>query len=358
MAARLEGILRADELNVELAIIELTDIIPGLNSSGDRRGDGQREVFNNLTREELDRFVVSKRLGSPEHYRYYFAFVRPAGALTDEEVEAFISLCEHAPNEAIARFFDLTAKVRPQGGTMAEVLTDRLVGMSDSLPEVAIPAIFASFARTMDELALSSQPGDFGQHRAWNKAERGIKVLLKRVTGEVRTMSIRTLFEEGHSIAWLSSVLRGEIFSHGLFGERRTPENQWLLTTDELREVLATMFKRYREIQAGDLMRAPDLLTILFAWHQGGGADEVRNWVEAQTRTDAGLLQFLSRTRGWAAGSEGVYHPLKRRELEHFLDFDRALQRLAAIADNPNSTESERKHASELIEAAEQDKRW
>ena len=316
---------------------------------------GDRDELLRSLFSELASLVAARRLGSPQHYRYYFAFSEPAGALSDDQVQAFIATAERSPADAVQMFIDFSRNVRPQGGTLAEVVIDRVIAWSDRIPDAAIPGILASFAQTMDSNEFSAT-GDFGERPAWGAAARAVKVLFARMqTIPVRRTSLRTLFTEGQALGWLTQLFRNEIFSHGLYGDRPEPEERRLLTSAEFEEVRSSMLKRYSETPPAELMRVPDLLSLLYAWLQGGGADEPKQWVKAQTQTDPGLLAFLSRTRSWAA-ARSVYYPLKRRNLENFLDFDKAVQRLKAISSNAEAAEADRQLASELLIAVEQDK--
>jgi len=297
MVERLEKILKDENLDVDRAIFELQEILPGLVEA--TPGQDHMNIFQSLTTPDLEKFVSFRRLGSPHHYRYYYAFAQPSGALPDEKVQAFVEAAAHSPQEAIQMFASLSEVVRPQGGTAAEVLVDRLEAMSEGVPEAAIPGILATFADTMDLPAFSKPQRDFGRHPVWDAATRATKRLLKRTTGETRAASVCRLFEEGTSLGWLTNLLRGEIFSHGHYGDRATGEDRWLLTASEFTSVLSTMLRRYRETQAAELMRVPDFLSLLYAWKQGSGTDEVRAWVATHTATDKELFEFLS---GGSAG--------------------------------------------------------
>ena len=301
----------------------------------------------------MKRFVEASRLGSPDHYRYYFAFSHPAGSVPDEEIQAFATLAERHPDQAVQRFAALAQEQRPQGGTKAEALTDRLATLADRISERTIPGIFASFAFTMDEIAANTRPGDFGEHSAWLRATRAVYSLLPRTTGEIRAESLQALFQHGQSTGWLTAILRGEIFAHGLYGDRQQPEEKWLLTREEFDSVLAMMLQRYRATPANQLMGVPHFLSVLYAWRQAGYGDEVKEWVQAQTATDTGLLDFLASVRSWSGSSTfGVQYPLKRRDLEPFLNFDEAITRLRALSTNKDITEADRHRAQVLSDAA------
>ncbi len=207
--AKLKAMLIAEGLDIDRAWIDLGEILPGISGSPNQEAP---TVFRNLGGAENNRFIVGRRLGSPHHYRYYFAFSEPSGAMRDERVAAFINTASSNPNDAIAMFALLAEETRPQGGTMAEVLVDRIVASAERIPEAAVPGILASFASKMDQIALATPAGDFGEHRVWILAARAAALLLHRTTGETRMRSLQALFTEGRSLGWLTKILRHEIF--------------------------------------------------------------------------------------------------------------------------------------------------
>ena len=353
MAERLDKIFDAENVDVHMALIELAEILPGIAHRG---AESHKRIFSDIDENNLAPFVNAKRLGSPQHYRYYFAFSQPAGTLLDEQVEAFISSAEKSADDAIAILKGLSRETRPQGGNLAEVLIDRLNAQADRIPVGAMPGIIASLADIMDtdELAAS---GDFGERFAWRSATRLVKALLRRMTDDERRESVHSLFNKGRALGWLTTIIRDETFAHGLYGDNRKPESDWVLNESEFDQVLNIVLNRYRDAPPDDLMRVPELLSLLYAWLQGGRADEVRQWVEKQTATDAGLLAFLPRVRTWMNVNGVQYYPLKRRDLENFLDFDRATRRLQAIAANDEGPPTQRALAQELLAAVTQGER-
>jgi hypothetical protein len=78
--------------------------------------------------------------------------------------------------------------------------------------------------------------------------------------------------------------------------------------------------------------------------------DEPRQWVQAQTETNEGLLTFPSSVRGWRATGTTVYYPLNRHDLQNFLDCDAAMERVQTIATD-DASEANRKLAAELLSA-------
>ncbi|OBQ70146.1 hypothetical protein A8146_28500 [Mesorhizobium loti] len=95
------------------------------------------------------------------------------------------------------------------------------------------------------------------------------------------------------------------------------------------------------------------MLSLLFGWAQAGDFEEVREWVQANTLDDRKFLSFLYHARGWVSSSNrGVYYPLKKNELDYFLDFESAVQRLYSIASDGKTSPADLDQARTLIEAA------
>ncbi len=351
LAQRLNDILTGENTSLDAAFIELGTILPGLEHEH-HSGELHTQLFSNIDSNSLAPFVSGKRLGSPDHYRYYFAFAQPAGALTDQQAEVFVGRAISSPDDASSMLLTLSREARPQGGTLADVLIDRLNAWDNKLPIEAIPGIVQVLAQTMDNDGLAV-PGDFAERFAWRGATRLLKTILRRAAINVREAAVRSLFKEGRALGWLTSVIREEIFAHGLYGDQPKPQSDWLLNADEFRSALNMILDRYRNMPPEELMRVPDFLSLLYAWHQSGNANEVKGWVEKQISTDPGLLAFLSKTRSWMNVNGVQFYPLKRRDLGNFLDFDRAVRRLEVIALDSDASPSQRTVAKELLAAAE-----
>jgi hypothetical protein len=350
MAQRMQQLLQLEDLEVIRAIMDLQEILPGLLPP--EQGQTQIRVYQDLNKLALEPLVAARRLGSPQHYRYYFAFSQPSGTVSDVEVTQFIETAARSPEDALLLFTTMSRVARPQGGNAAEVLMDRLAAIADKIPATAIGGIVRAFAQTMDAPEFSHTVRDFGVRLTWHVANRIVELLLPRTSDDQRKAVLRQLFAEGGAIGWLTHILRGEIFAHGHHGDRPTPPERWLLTTDEFNEALATMLRRYREMPPAALSQVPNFLSLLYAWKQGSGTDEARDWVTAFTATDQGLLTFLSSARSWTASTaRGVYYPLKREEVQPFIDVDAAIARVNAIIQRATATTDEKNRARELLNA-------
>jgi len=356
MGRRLDDILTQEGVDLDRARFDLRQLLPGISPQlGFGADRDARRVYNNLRREAYHELIVERRLGSPEHYRLYFAFAQPSGALGDDQVAAFIELAQRDVDAVVRMFADLAGRNRPQGGVMAEVLVERLLAAIDQVPATAVPGIFASLAATLDAAALSTRDGAFGQHRAWGSAERAVELLLRKVPDEQRAECIRRIFDDGRSLGWITSILRSEIFAHGHYGDRTEPPENRLLNAVEFEQARTTMLRRFAVTPPADLMNVPNLVSLLYGWKQASGNDDARTWVEANTRADDGLLAFLARARGWLSSSDdGIQYPLNRRDLSNFLDYDAAVRRVRAIAEDIQAAPERRQTAQELLLAFQQ----
>lgn len=357
MGRRLSELLAAEGADVERTRFDMGLMLPGINrgfAAQDARAD---HVYRDLRCENFAEFIVQRRLASPEHYRYYFAFALPGGSLRDDEVRAFIALAEHDVPAAIGRFAELAAQPRPQGGVMAEILIDRLTAAYQQVPANSVAGIFASLSATLDHVALSSRDGDFGQPHIWEAAERLVIKLLAAVDPARRDDCLQQLFSTGAAIGWQTSLLRTEILTHGHYGDRSEPEEQRLLTPAEFERIRLIMLGRYTSMPPQELRKAPNLIRLLYGWEQAAGNDDAKNWVQANTQSDDDLLAMLARARGLKSGSYGIQYPLTRREIGHFLDYDAARQRVRDIADHPDANANHRRLAAELLVAFAQSER-
>jgi hypothetical protein len=345
-ARELKGHLTDGHIDDPRSMWRFQEFVPGV-----RPGKDDKDTLFN--REDHDRTAsseMSRRLASPQHSRYYFAFSKSAGALDDLELYSVISSAEHGANLEDV-FVALMKEVRPQGGTKFDVLIDRLNRLDEaSLPEAVGPRIMNALADCMDG---ASDRGQWGVRWTWQSAERLFKKLASQLLKEDRWGVMRDVFALGRSIGWLTvELVGGEMSARGRLGGQTKAEEERFLSDEDLNEAIALLRARFRSTDRDRLVNTPDLLSLMYAWREFGDEDEVSKWVREQESTDQRFLAFLSACRGWMA-SDRVYHPLYRRALTTFLDFDKALERLRRISEDPDKTDDEKGMAKELLKAAE-----
>src|SRR6185437_9867109 len=86
-AARLQEILSTYYWSPALARMAISEFLPGLRTFDPTNKDSA--VFEFSSFDELRQFEKSRRLGSPSHWRMYFAFDTPSYAIDDAEIANF-----------------------------------------------------------------------------------------------------------------------------------------------------------------------------------------------------------------------------------------------------------------------------
>ena len=99
-----------------------------------------------------------------------------------------------------------------------------------------------------------------------------------------------------------------------------------------------------------NIIKAPSLLSFIFGWLQVGDETGVKAWVSEQIAADGRMLDFLNKCRSWLASGK-VMHPIKRKDMANFMDFDAAEKRIRSIDADPKAADEERNLARQLLDA-------
>jgi hypothetical protein len=213
-------------------------ILPGVGSFV--LEGSNRKVFD-FQRDELAKFERAKRLGSPSHWRQYFALDMPSYAIKDEEVSAFRRASKDDSVEAASFLMKLVERPHERPGHFVDLLLDRLSDAPrDSFSSEEISGIISVFAYTMDEIAEKSNEFTYsGRSEIWQKSTYLLHL--------DDPSHFNRVVASGNSINWLSYVVRDQGFAHGLpAGNREYPEHQWLARAqlDEAVHIIMARFQR------------------------------------------------------------------------------------------------------------------
>lgn len=352
----LYSLLEEEGRDKDDTVYHLMELLPGIERDYNHNAEGENwKFFSSEGDQELHRLVRDKRIGSPEHFRFYFALSKPKGAIGDGRFETFLKLSESSPDQAKDKLLELATVKRNQGGVVAESLLDRLSLGIEILEQKQLPGLLSTLANSMDDLARKTGAGDWGRYWVWGTAERIYEASIGRIDQKQRTELLKSMFGTGNSIGWLSTLLRTELFSHGVTGDRAKREEERVLQSDELSLVIDVLTTRYASLTMEELGRYPGAANALYAWLQSGeaGEAEVRQWVSAQTKSDEGLLSFLESIRSWRATNDQVSYPLYVSTIAQFINAEDAENRLHVIADAGGDNNA---HASELLAALSKDR--
>lgn len=276
-------------------------------------------VFSLLDIDELRSLDACKRLASPNHYRYYFSFSAPSGTVSDTELDQFLNACEAEPKEALVRFRRMIEIERPQGGRLAEVLMDRILGARTSIQASQIQGLFWILGEALDELVPFAKT-DYGRPEILQGNRRGIFGLIAQIEeADLRSDMLQALFSDGKSMAWLTGIIREATFEHRAKEQRSVPQGDRLLSVEEFELIKGQFLKRLVKAVPSDLLQVPHFLSLMFAWHQMGDEEGAIGWISRQTEGESGFLDVLERMTSWSESSSvGVQYKLRPETLEIF----------------------------------------
>lgn len=333
----------------------LKEYLPGIGT--DVRKNKIKEIVLNrdISSEALTQLESECRLASPSHYRLYFAFAQPSGILHEVALSEIIGSA-NSGTPPIDEFRRLLIAKRAQGGTMYEVLLDRLKRYDFStLSASSLEAIAHALVETIDDgLRSEPEPGFYGIKSVGRDAKDILAAILSNTSGKMRKDFIENLFHKGKSIGWLmADVIGDESFNHGLIGDRQNPDRQ-IFSADELRIITNILHTRAAGKDRNSIQHVPNPLSFFYRWQQTGGTQQLKAWMSKFSQSDAGFIKLMELLRGYAVSSSiGPYRPLNKRDLDNFSDAGAAEARISIIAKS-SKNEDLKKAAIGLLTAISQ----
>ncbi|MWD26877.1 NTPase KAP [Aquicoccus sp. SCR17] len=350
----LKELLPSEEIGASRSIWALNQFIPGIRANE----DASERVFSEVSLKEAGDAIELKRLGSPLHYRYYFALTGPKSVMSDDDFNQLLEFARSDLPSLRVRLDHYARDLRQSGRTWFEHILDRL---DDSfvakLDEETVAGIVLGMSDTMDSvIATDNKPRPFAfsvKSTAVRVAERCL-VRLRNLNQETFEKVSKEIAAHGSALNWLvGSFLREQMWSHGRVGDHRSQPGQLVYTDDFLDVLLEIMRERLSSTEVHDkIAEMPDVSTFLFGWRDISGEAEVRYWVAKNSATDEGFLVILNHLRGWAM-SDRVYYPLHKSSIEAFFDFDSAVSRLEALRESAHG-----ERVRELESAIEQSRHF
>lgn len=327
-------------------------VLPGVDFDFEGQGDQQKMLLGLYGREDVDLAIRQKRLGSPQHFRYYFALAMPQDAMHDTEYLTFLESAQRAPEAAQAQFLRMATTITSPGRVAAQALLDRLKGNGlDEVSSAAIPGILEALASSMDAAALKTGPGDWGRYWVWEDAETILKSVWLKVSEQERAALILRMFGDGMSLGWLTKIFRRETYAHGVYGHKPKPESERLLSVQEYEAAAKALLCRYRNLTPLQLRQLPYTSDPFYAWLQfePQAKEEVLAKVQELSCNDEDFLALLQGMRGWLATNGVVSFPLRESSLSEFMEFDSVRERLEKLS--LHTIDSVARQARGLLEA-------
>jgi Cdc6-like AAA superfamily ATPase len=336
-AQKLREILQRDGWEIAYDTAMMRFFLPGVEGYC---ADKNPAVFH-ITGRELGDFECEMRLGSPSHWRLYFAFDKPSYAIGDDVLAEF-RLAAKAND--LARGVELSRKLlersHQQPGFFFGVALDRFFDMRDRLTSAERKGMANILGNVMDEVPTMITPQS-GISDPWRRAE---KLLFPEAADE-----FLEICRNGTAINWLTEVIRSQGFAHGRPHNAGPRDDPWL-APKQFQVCLDAILERIYAMGIADMIRAPDPLGLLYCWLQLGDPETLRREIDKYTSTDEGLLSFLESIRLWVSSSDrGKFQALKSRDVENFMELKKTGQRVFAIGQDGNS-EAVRRRAATLLD--------
>ncbi len=280
-AGRLDAILGEESLFD--AVAGLAEVLPGF---APEPGGSKPGLFR-FDSDQVKRFAAGRRIGSPRHYRFYFALAAPSGRLSEREIGRFVALAE-AGGDVGGVFRHYAAAQRLQGGTLAGVLVERLVDWP--LPPAAAAPIIACLAGCMDIAALSAAASGGQSEHCWEAGRRLLRTLLRLLQGQARRTAIDSL-AEGSAAAWVAGLLRLEKLA-AAGRTARTAGGEPMLAPAECDAIQNALVRRLDG--RGHSPPVRPLLEALFAWGGLGQAGAVERWFDGPAAEQSWIVPFFA----------------------------------------------------------------
>lgn len=316
------------KLGRKFVVRSLRRILPSVQGAGDQR----IELYKSVEQPAMAELVRDRRLGSPDHSRFYFAFSKPTTAIGSDELTTFLDLAVADLEGAKTLLGRIAGQRRQQGGSRLHLFLDRLAEIIEGQKPIVLGNVIRALADVMDKAAVIEGKGDWGRYWVWVRGRRLLRTILAELGGKERQGAIRDLFD-GRSLGWVTDIFREEVFAHGVYGDRPKSDEDRLLSGSEFSIVRAIMLRRYRNLKHDALLETPDYGSLLHGWAQASSYDDVRAILEAELKDDAIFLRTLSKLRQWTSSNGKVHYRLDAEGLDKLLDVNSAKARLEALSE-------------------------
>ena len=332
LGTSLKDLLPSEEIDASRSIWTLGQFIPGVQTSE----DASERVFSEVSSKAASDAIELKRLGSPLHYRYYFALTGPKTVMPDDDFNQLLEFAKSDLSSLKSSFEYYAESLRQSGKTWLEHILDRLDdAFVSKLDKETVAGIVLAMSDTMDAVIVTdNKPRAFAIFVTDHAVQVAGRLLVRLRTVDraaFEKVSIEVA-EKGTALNWLvGSFFRDQMWDHGMVGDRPSPPDQRVFSDDFLDVLLDIIRKRLSSTEAQEkIAEMPDVSTFLFGWRDISGEAVVREWVASNSDTDAGFLSMLNHLRGWAI-SDSVYYPLHKSSIEAFFDFESTVARLTAL---------------------------
>lgn len=314
------------------SIWNLQRFIPGVSEAKKL----EKSVFNKIDSADVADAITLKRLGSPLHYRFYFALTGPKTVMSDEDFNHILALARDNDEQLAIRLTEEVMKQRNSGKTWFEHVLDRLnKECIATLNEDQLIGLVKALSDMMD----SAMAVD-GKHHVFFSTLDGIanKVVkrclnrLNEVNPKKQAEIVLQIAREGNALNWLvGKFFRSQLFRHGKVGKEAVSQDQWEISEKVLDDAIAILKLRVSKQITKDLIPDfPDITAYLYGWLNLTEDDQAIDWVHEYSAKDEAFIKILNHLRCWSM-SDKVYYTLSQEAVSKFFDWDKTVKRLDSL---------------------------
>lgn len=336
----LKDLLPSDDYSSMRSIWYLKYFIPGL----DDNTEPEKRVF--CTIRPLDAFEATKnkRLGSPNHYRFYFALTAPKTVMPDENFNYLLNLAANDSAKLAEQLSLECSKHRHSGRTWFEHVLDRIDSeLINTLDNQQLAGLVLALSEMMDH-AIKEDGGyrsfSYSLGQIANEVTKACLARLHETDTGLLSFVVKTIATKGKAINWLvGTFFRRQLYSHGIVGDEPEPPSEWEIPEDVLNDGLECILERISlEETKSRIPDMPNIASYLYGWLDISQDQQAVEWVREYCESDHGLIKILNSLRGWAM-SDKVYYPLSEKSVSRFLNWDDVNNRLSAMKSGKFSKE-------------------
>lgn len=318
VAKRLDAALLTDGTDWEGLMPEFHLALPAMGWAEPKPGEEDQRVFA----EHSDANVAAaadRRLASPDHSRLFFTLARAPGTVDLADIEALLAAAGTSEVQADILLSGMAEERNVSGATKAERMLDQLKNVPvESLRATDLRNLAFALASVAERIA-AGQEEEWGSPRSWRLAKQ-VLVALRYAAGERWPGIMGELFRDSPRFAFLTHILRDDTFDLGIHGGR-VDRGRALTNADEFAIMRDAMFERYRRAGIGDLIGRERPGSMLYAWSQAGGRDEVVAAIGTFVEDDGErLVQVLRAVAGRSRDGDGRIGALDPQGMYCFFD--------------------------------------
>ncbi len=290
------------------------------------------------------------RVCSPTIAPIYFRLGVHGESISNQEVRAILALAKDsgAFSEALV---SLSRQQLTNHKTKARVFLERLEDFTERDIELEdIPSIISALFDVGDVLieADSGPTGVFDFDIGFN-ISRITWRLLRRLPEHERYTLLERAVNQGHGLSVIVSKVAVLGQQHGKYSNTPSPPNEWIVNAEQLANLERLALSRIHEsAEREELLKKKELLSIMHRWADWGSEEEVRQWVDATTQSDIGLVNFLERflweQRSHTMGDRVArsQYRLDPRLLDRFIDPSQIIERVRRIRNSSEISDDQR----------------